>query len=178
MNRLLLPFTQGVDAHAIDCAIWLAHRDGAILVSLSLIRHSETDGARLEAIQQSKDFLEVVRHKARRMGVPVEQAEFYTHTPVESIHAFAQEMVCAEIMLFLRGGAGILLETEEVKYLLEQERIALSLVRLSAKGGLSSRARKLARWFQKSQQDQLLRIQNCFTNKEVYQHDIQTSMFE
>jgi hypothetical protein len=59
--RWLLPFTYGVDMRAIDYLVSLAENNGATLIPVSLIsvpNHSRSGGARLEHIQQSKDFLE------------------------------------------------------------------------------------------------------------------------
>jgi hypothetical protein len=177
MDRLLLPFTHGVDTQAIDSAVLLAKSHGAILVPLSLICLSGTRGARLEHIQQSKDFLEVVRHKAGRLGVPVEPVELSTRNAVQSTGLFAREMACAGILLFLREGAGVLLDTDEVKQVLQHESVSLYLVCLQAKEGMGSRLRRLSRWFQR-QQGHLLRIQSCSTGEVVRQCDVQTHMLE
>ena len=177
MDRLLLPFTHGVDTQAIDFAVLLAKSQGAILVPLSLIRLSGTRGARLEHIQQSKDFLEVVRHKAGRLGVPVEPVELSTPDAVQSTGLFAREMACAGILLFLRQGAGVLLDTGEVKQVLEHKSVPLYLVRMPAKVGMGSRLRRLSRWLQ-GRLGQLIRIQNCSTGKVVRQCDVQTHAFE
>lgn len=62
-----LPFTFGVDMGGIDCAVSLAESAGATLVPVSLIP-APPEGARLELIQQSKDFLEAVQNKAEMKG--------------------------------------------------------------------------------------------------------------
>ncbi len=124
MTSLLLPFTHGVDASAINYALALAQRFHSTLVVLSLIRLPEAPGARkprLDAIQQSKDFLEFVQHKAARQGVPIVRVELYAQHPVRSIRTLAQEMECAGILLFVHRGAGVLLATAEVKQLLEDD---------------------------------------------------------
>ena len=54
--------------------------------------------------------------------------ELYTYHPVRSICALAREMECAGILLFVQRGEGVLLATEEVKQLLEQERVPLYIV--------------------------------------------------
>ena len=148
--RLLLPFTHGIDASAITYALALAQRVGASLVLLSLIRLSQISskrGPRLQDIEQSRDFLEFVQHKAARAGVPVERLELYTPDPVRSIRAIAQEMECAGIILFVRRGTGVLLATSEVKQLLEDEKIPLYLVLLLSKDRAFSFPRWFARWF-------------------------------
>ena len=149
MTRLLLPFTHGIDVSAITEALALAHRFGATLVVLSLIRLPQRldRGPRWEDIQQSNDFLEFVQHKAARSGVPVERMELYTRLPVGSIRALAQEMECAGIILVVRRGAGVLLATHEVKQLLEDQRLPLYIVPLLAKDSMFSLSRWLSGWF-------------------------------
>jgi hypothetical protein len=120
------------------------------LVVLSLIRLPEAPGKRnprLEDIQQSKDFLEFVHHRAARQGVPIVRMELYTCYPVRSIRALAQEMECAGILLFVQRGAGVLLATGEVKQLLEQESIPLYIVPLLPNKGGFPHLRWLTRWF-------------------------------
>ena len=80
-SRFLLPFVHGVDMRAIEQAILLAKGHEAILVPLVLIYVPEerrAKGARLEYIQQSRDFLEAIKFKAARYDVPIERLEVYT----------------------------------------------------------------------------------------------------
>ena len=149
MIRLLLPFTHGIDVSAITVALALARRFGATLVILSLIRLPQglDRGPRWEDIQQSNDFLEFVQHKAARSGVPVERMKLYTSRPVGSIRALAQEMECAGIILAVRRGTGVLLATNEVKQLLEDQSIPIYIVPLLAKDSMFSLPRWLSRWF-------------------------------
>ncbi len=150
MTHVLLPFTHGIDVSAITYALTLAQRFDFTLVVLSLIRLPETPGTRnprLEDIQQSKDFLEFVHHKAARQGVPIVRIELFTHHPVRSIHTLAQEMECAGILLFVHRGAGVLLATSEVKQLLEDESIPLYIVSLLPSERGFPYPRWLARWF-------------------------------
>jgi hypothetical protein len=149
MIRLLLPFTHGIDVSAITTALALAHRFGATVVVLSLIRlpQGPARGPRWEDIQQSNDFLEFVQHKAARSGVPVERVELYTRHPVGSIRALAQEMECAGIILVVRRRTGVLLATNEVKQLLEDQSIPMYIVPLLAKDSMFSLPRWLSRWF-------------------------------
>lgn len=147
MTRLLLPFTHGIDASAIISALALAQRFSAILVPLSLIHLPPTKGRepRWEDIQQSRDFLEFVHHKALRTGVPIERVELLTHNPVGSTRALAQELECAGIVLIVRRGSGVLLATNEVKGLLEDKRVPLYIVSLPAKDNLFS----FSHWFRR-----------------------------
>ena len=149
MTRLLLPFTHGIDVSAITTALALARRFGATVVILSLIRlpQGPDRGPRWEDIQQSNDFLEFAQHKAARSGVPVERVELYTRYPVGSIRALAQEMKCAGIILIVRRGTGVLLATNEVKQLLEDQSIPMYIVPLLAKDSMFSLPRWLSRWF-------------------------------
>lgn len=138
MTGLLLPFTHGVDASAIEHALALALHLRSELVALSLIRLPEAPGRarqpRPDAIQQSRDFLEFVQCKAARRGVPLKRVELYTHHPVRSIRTLAREMECDGVLLFVRRGAGVLLATTEVKQLLEDHSVPLYIARLQTPG--------------------------------------------
>jgi hypothetical protein len=90
MPRWLLPFTYGVDTAAIECVVRLAESAGATLVAVSLISNP-SKGARLEHIQQSKDFLEVVQHKTARYQVPVERYEVFTTDVLQSLTTLVHE---------------------------------------------------------------------------------------
>src|SRR5258708_18834775 len=111
--RWLLPFTHGVDMRAIEYAVRLAESAGATLVPVSLIS-APPKGARLEHIQQSKDFLEAVQHKAERFQVPVERYEVFTGDVIQSLTTLVHERRCEGIVLvtggehtpLLRGGEG------------------------------------------------------------------------
>ncbi|MGH2493806.1 MAG: potassium-transporting ATPase subunit KdpA, partial [Ktedonobacteraceae bacterium] len=83
-SRWLLPFTYGVDIRAIDYAVRLAGSAGATVVPVSLVS-TPSKGARLEHIQQSKDFLEAVQHKAARHSVAIERYEVFTQDVLQSI---------------------------------------------------------------------------------------------
>ena len=124
MIRFLLPCTTEVDRAAIDAAVELAYSCGAALVPLSL--HNALRREDVKATQPSKhDFLELVQHQAAVMEVPVEWFAISTHDPGRSIHVFAEEMDCAGILLFTREGQGILLENNEVQYVIKHEHIIL-----------------------------------------------------
>ena len=149
MTNLLLPFTHGIDASAITHALVVAQRFHFTLVALSLIRLPEMPGTRnprLEDIQQSNDFLEFVYHRAARQGVPIVRVELFTCHPMRSIHALAQEMECAGILLFVQRGEGVMLATEEVKLLLEQASVPLYVVPLLPNENGFPLPRWLSRW--------------------------------
>ncbi|MHB8595294.1 MAG: hypothetical protein ACYDER_00630 [Ktedonobacteraceae bacterium] len=118
-SKLLLPFTGGVHAHALEYAVLLARNRHATLVPFSLIYVSPTTrGARLEHIQQAKDFQALVQAKAARYGVAVEAQEVYTSDVIASIQHMTQELACSNIILFVCDGDGVLLSTNEVKHIL------------------------------------------------------------
>ena len=120
-TRLLLPFTHGVEMDAIEAAVLLAASHQATLVSLSLISvpRVKRKGARLEHIQQSKDFLEAVRHKAVRRCVPLERFEVFTGDTLQSVLVLADQLECDGILLALRGRNGSLLSAETIGRLRE-----------------------------------------------------------
>ena len=150
--RLLLPFQHGLNIEAIEQAIRLARGHNATLVPLSLIPMSEKSyrkGARLDLVQQSKDFLEAVKHKARAYAVPLESVEVYTHHPVQSIHALVAEMRCDGIALFLGYNSALLLPQEVIGRLVEETTCKLYIMRLPIRERitLAQKVRmRLARW--------------------------------
>jgi len=131
-TRLLLPFVHGVDKYAIEQALRFAKSHAATLVPLVLIREPEErrKGVRLEQIQQSRDFLETVKHKASRYAVPVERLEVFTCDVVQSINLVAGEMECEGILLFVGRKDGNLLQMNEIKRLLEMPSCKLYVIHL------------------------------------------------
>ena len=166
--RLLLPFTHGVDVCAIDSALRLAKGYEAILVPLALIdipENGRSKGARLEHIQQSKDFLEAVKRKAARYGVPLERLEVFTSDVAESIRAIASEMECEGILLFVGEKNAILLSSIEMKHLMEHFTCRLYVLRLQRDGGRSLKRvirERFAHWLRgmSEQMNELLEVQN------------------
>jgi len=132
--RFLLPFVHGVDLRAIEQALVFAKSHEAMLVPLVLIRVPEQrrKGVRLEYIQQSKDFLETVKHKASRYAVPIERLEVFTSDVVQSINLVAGEMECEGVLLFIGRKGGILLQHQEMKRLLEMPSCKLHIIHLKA----------------------------------------------
>jgi hypothetical protein len=167
-TRLLLPFTHEIDVCAIDSALRLAKGRDAILVPVALINVPEdgrSKGARLEHIQQSKDFLEVVKHKAARYGVPLERLEVFTSDVAHSIRAVASEMECEGILLFVGTKDDVLLSTIEIKRLMEHVTCKLYILRLQSNDGRSLKRvlrERFSRWLpaRSAQKDELLQIQN------------------
>jgi len=144
-SRWLLPFTFGVDMRSIEYAVRLAESAGATLVPVSLIS-APPKGARLEHIQQSKDFLEAVQHKAERFQVPVERYEVFTTDVQQSITTLVHDTRCDGIVLVTSGGHTRLLQDEEVKRVLIAPPAALVLIRLSPPVGLTPALRFSARF--------------------------------
>src|SRR5258708_38238689 len=113
--RWLLPFTDGVDMRAIEYAVRLAESAGATLVAVSLI-----SAPRLEHIQQSKDFLEAVQHKAERFQVPLERYEVFTADVIQSLTTLVHDRRCEGIVLVTGGEHNRLLGGGEGRHLLIQ----------------------------------------------------------
>jgi hypothetical protein len=132
-RRWLLPFTYGVDMQAIDSVVGLAESGGTTLVALSLVSVPEayrSRGARLEDIQQSKDFLEAVRWRAARDQVPVEYHEVFTGDVLGSIATLVHDLSCDSIVLVSSQKHEALLHTHELKHLLTEPPASFILLRL------------------------------------------------
>lgn len=132
-RRWLLPFTHGVNMQAIECAVSLARSGGAALVAVSLVSVPvvpRSQGARLEHIQQSKDFLEAVRCEASRYKVPTERYEVFTSNVQQSLSLLAHDQRCDGIVLVTTEKKDDLLEANEVKHLLAAPPAPLLLIRL------------------------------------------------
>ena len=132
-RRWLFPFTHGVDMRAIDTVVRLAGDEGATLVAISLIAvppERWSQGARLEHIQQSKDFLEAIKYKAARLQVTIERYEDFTTNVLGSITLLTRDQRCDSIVLVSCGEKEILLNAYEKKRLLENPPAPLVLLRL------------------------------------------------
>src|SRR5258708_26769003 len=134
--RWLLPFTHGVDTAAIEYAVRLAESAGATLVPVSLIS-APPKGARLEHIQQSKDFLEAVQHKAERFQVPVERYEVFTADVIQSLTTLVHERRCEGSVLVTGGEDSRFMRDREVKHLLIKPPSPPRVIRLSAPHGFA-----------------------------------------
>lgn len=154
-TRLLLPFKQGVKILALEYAVLLAKSRDATLVPLSLIQVSNecgSKGARLEHIQQSKDFLAAVAHQAAKYAVPIEPIEIFTSDVVKSIGSHAQSSNCEGILLFVSEGDDILLPIGDVKHVLTRVSsmhhvIHLQSIKKQSRSG--SLLKRLSRWMNK-----------------------------
>lgn len=144
--RWLLPFTFGVDIRAIDYAVSLAQSAGATLVPVSLVS-APPRGARLDHIQQSKDFLEAVQHKAVLNRVPVERYEVFTQNVLQSIRTLVSEMSCNGIILVTGGEHSHLMQDIEVKRLLIEPPASLVLIRLPGRTSSIPQPHLITRFF-------------------------------
>ena len=134
-SRWLLPFTHGVDLRAIDYLVSLAENNGATLIPVSLVSmpdDSRSRGARLEHIQQSKDFLEAVKYKAARLQVPIERYEVFTGDVIQSITMLVHDLHCDGIVMVAIEHKEVLLRAHELKQLLVEPPASLVLIRLPA----------------------------------------------
>jgi hypothetical protein len=134
-TRLLLPFTQGVEMEALDSAVLLAKACQATLVALALIlvpAKRRRPEPRLEHVMQAKDFLEAVRWKAARHGVPIERCEVFTEDVVRSIDVLTKSLECRGMVLFVREGRGVLLSIDEIACVVEQVDCTGYIVHLEA----------------------------------------------
>ena len=132
-RRWLLPFTWGMNMQAVDYAISLAQSAGATLVAISLVsvpQAPRSPEARLEHIQQSKDFLEAVRWKAARSKAPIERYEIFTADVMQSLTLLVHDQRCDDIVLVTNEKKDVLLKTAEVKHLLAAPPAPLVLIRL------------------------------------------------
>src|SRR5690242_9169287 len=101
-RRWLLPFTHGVDTRALADVVHLAESCDATLVAVALVCKPAERGSqniRLEYLQQSKDFLEVVKWKAKRSLVPVERYEVLTADVLQSLSLLVRDLHCDSIVL-------------------------------------------------------------------------------
>ena len=132
-TRLLLPFTEAIDALALSYAVQLAEQYGATLVPLALIPVKVGKGPRLEYIQQAQDFLVLIQRKAKRQGVPIQTSQIYTHDVVRSIEAFAGEMNCEAVLLFISNTSEVLLGRTVVRTLVDRSICNMHMILLPEK---------------------------------------------
>ena len=151
-QRWLLPFTHGVNMQAIDYAVSLARNARARLVAVSLVsvpQEPRSSGARLEHIQQSKDFLEAVKHKAARLHVPIERYEVFTTDVLEHIALLVCELRCDRIVLVSQPTEDVLLRPREFKHLLLEPPTSLVLLRMSAPAAATSKRERFRWWLRR-----------------------------
>ena len=143
---ILLPFVHGIDSAALSCALAFARKADATLLLVSFIRVNG-HRVRAETIAQRQDFFELMTHKAARAGVTIECMPISTEQIARSIQMLVQEMACAGTLLFVRNGNGVLMETEDIKQILEQPHRPVYLFRLTSRKNLFFRVGvSLMRW--------------------------------
>ena len=149
---ILLPFVHGIDSAALSCALAFARKADATLLLVSFI-HQSGKRVRAEAIAQRQDFFELMTHKAARAGVTIKCLPVSTEQIARSIQRLAQEWACAGTLLFVRNGKGVLLETADIKQILEQPDRPVYLFRLVSHKSLFSRVGiSLVSWLQRMSQ--------------------------
>lgn len=119
----------------LEAAVLLAASHHATLVPLSLISvpSARGKGARLEHIQQSKDFLEAAKQKALRHSLSFERFEAFTGDVVMSIAALVPQLECDGMILALRGRNGSLLSAKTIEQLMAIAPCPLYLIYLPSK---------------------------------------------
>lgn len=132
-TRLLLPFTEEISAQSLNYAVQLARQQRAMLILLALIPVKPGKGPRLESIQQAQDFLVMARRKAERNGIEVLSSQIYTQDAARSIEAFAGEMNCEAVILFLSNTSRALLGQDEIRELMNRTACNMHIVLLSEK---------------------------------------------
>lgn len=149
-RRWLLPFTTGVDLPTIGQALRLAETGGATLVAVSFIAMPGEHSARLELIQQSKDFLEAIHYKALRLSIPVECYEVFTNDVLKDIARQIRDLACDSLMLANEGRNALLLQTQEMQQLMFSPPASLVLLRFSphVNSGWSGLVARLRSWVQ------------------------------
>lgn len=141
--RLLLPFTHGINAHALTHALLFAKATQATLVVVALLPLPQQEGfkgPRLERIQQAKDFLEFMRTKAEIFHVRLEQYEVYTRDVVEQIMLSTQQLGCQGLLLvWCEREARFSLVDEAEQFMQQTLPFALYIVRSAhEKGSMKS----------------------------------------
>ncbi len=119
----------------LEAAVLLAASHHATLVPLSLVPVAQArgKGARLEHIQQSKDFLEAAQHIASRYGVSLERFEAFTGDAVQSIATLVPQLACDGMILARRGRNGSLLSAKMIEQLMALGSCLLYLIYLPSK---------------------------------------------
>jgi hypothetical protein len=135
-TRLLLPFTHGIDIQALEVAVRFAHSYNATLVPLALLHVPEKKRScniRLDIQQQAQDFLETVYYKALKYGVATDRYEIVTHNVIEQIVTSNLSKECTGVLLFVRNGKGLLMQTHEIQTMIDRRGAPLYLVHLPLK---------------------------------------------
>jgi len=115
-QRLLLPFTYGIDEQAIDNVLRFAKATKATIVALALILvpdQSHCENVRPELVQQATDFQEMMAARAKFYAVPVEHQECFTESISASTGAALQLAECQGLILIQKEQKPCLLQPDE-----------------------------------------------------------------
>jgi hypothetical protein len=114
----------------------MAQEASATLIAISLLAPEPGKRIRLEDIEESKDFLEVIHHHARMYQVIAERHEVWVATG-DNISARIQTLVrdyqCDSIVVIVKQGQGVLLQTDVIADLMLNPPASLVLLRLPGK---------------------------------------------
>ena len=119
-----------------EAALSLAEVYHATLVALVLLRvkgKRRRPDPRLEQLMEANDFLEAVRWKAARAGVPTEGFQVLTADVGQSLDVLTRQLSCGGIVLFAREGQGVLLSTDDIVGCLGQGNCTCYLLQMQAK---------------------------------------------
>ena len=120
--RLLLPFVHGMNIEALEQAILLAKDSKATLVPASIIRltkNQQGSGPRLEDVEQSQDFLEAIHYRVQKNNLPIEQVEVVTSDIAQCIDTLVRKLECDGIMFFMRGKDALLLDSDDMRRVMQ-----------------------------------------------------------
>ncbi len=130
-QRLLFPFTHGIDARAIDQVLLFARASQITVVAFTCI--STSGKVRPEAFQEAKDFQEILRMKAQLYGVSAECYENTANCTVDCIAEFAQHAHCQGILLVSGKKGSHFVSEGEVRQLEEMSSVPFYKLHLLGK---------------------------------------------
>jgi hypothetical protein len=153
--RWLLPCTNNLDLRAIDSALSQARNCAATLVAVSLCTAASQEQPFLERNTQAQVFLKTVQRAAEKYHVSVEWYQVFTSDVVRSIRLLTSELHCTGLVVVVSEKQGVLLSSQELRYLLLHEQPAsLVLIRLPVereKTSISNLAVKMFSWLHQDQ---------------------------
>lgn len=132
-RRWLLPFTHGVDSEALDLVCQMAQEANATVIAISLRIPEPGKGLQIEEIQEFKGFLECVHAQARMYQAIAERHEVWVATGdnlPSRIQTFVREYQCDSLVVIVKQGQGVLLQTDLVATLIVNSPAPLVLLRL------------------------------------------------
>ena len=148
--RWLLPFSQRIDARALETALCMAKSRRAKIIAVSIIsRTGNGHGAekRLEDIRRAKDFIELTGTLAARYHVPIERHEVFTLDVSSCLPGLIHDLRADAIVIAVCEGQGRLLSTADMKRIVIAPPAPLVLIRLRETPPSRSRALALSQFF-------------------------------